>query len=276
MTEDELVAMYLLLLFGGSETTTNLLGNGFLALQKHRDQWDLLRRGPVAGGRRDGRADALRLAAPLPSPRGRRGLRAARHDATGRADRHHRDGGGQPRRGEVPGPGPARRDPGQQARAPVFAFGAHHCLGAALARLEGDVVFSTLLERFPDARLLDPDPRTPAARCCGRSRPCPRTSAPDEVGLPAGPPTGRRARRAVAGGLRSARRVDDVRRARPAGRPVRGVASAAGLVAGDRVLLLMPNAPETFELLVGCARAGLVAVPVNWRLAPERGGGGRC
>src|SRR4051812_36030492 len=51
MTEDELVAMYLLILFGGSETTTNLLGNGFLALQRHRDQWDLLREHPdlVAG-----------------------------------------------------------------------------------------------------------------------------------------------------------------------------------------------------------------------------------
>ena len=42
MTEDELVAMYLLILFGGSETTTNLLGNGFAALQRNRDQWDLL------------------------------------------------------------------------------------------------------------------------------------------------------------------------------------------------------------------------------------------
>src|SRR4051794_26376472 len=51
MTEDELVAMYLLILFGGSETTTNLLGNGFLDLQRHRDQWDLLRdnRDLVAG-----------------------------------------------------------------------------------------------------------------------------------------------------------------------------------------------------------------------------------
>jgi len=47
------------------------------------------------------------------------------------------------------------------------------------------------------------------------------------------------------------------------------VAHAAALVPGDRVLLLMPNAPQTFELLVGCARAGLVAVPVNWRLAPD-------
>jgi long-chain acyl-CoA synthetase len=45
--------------------------------------------------------------------------------------------------------------------------------------------------------------------------------------------------------------------------------SSAGLRPGDRVLLLIPNALETFELLVGCARAGLVAVPVNWRLAPD-------
>ncbi|WP_167762295.1 AMP-binding protein [Blastococcus sp. CT_GayMR20] len=43
---------------------------------------------------------------------------------------------------------------------------------------------------------------------------------------------------------------------------------AAGLRPGDRVLLLAPNAIETFEVLIGCARAGLVTVPVNWRLAP--------
>ncbi len=49
LTEDELVAMYLLILFGGSETTTNLLGNGFLALQRNRDQWDLLLRAARAG-----------------------------------------------------------------------------------------------------------------------------------------------------------------------------------------------------------------------------------
>ena len=71
MTEDELVAMYLLILFGGSETTTNLLGNGFLALQRHRDQWDLLVEDPSPGPRRGRRADALRLAAPLPAPGGR-------------------------------------------------------------------------------------------------------------------------------------------------------------------------------------------------------------
>jgi long-chain acyl-CoA synthetase len=53
-----------------------------------------------------------------------------------------------------------------------------------------------------------------------------------------------------------------------AGRVAAGFA-AAGLRPGDRVLLLIPNALETFELLIGCARAGLVAVPVNWRLAPD-------
>lgn len=46
-------------------------------------------------------------------------------------------------------------------------------------------------------------------------------------------------------------------------------ALAAGLRPADRVLLLLSNALETFEILVGCARVGLVAVPVNWRLAPD-------
>jgi acyl-CoA synthetase (AMP-forming)/AMP-acid ligase II len=45
-------------------------------------------------------------------------------------------------------------------------------------------------------------------------------------------------------------------------------ARAAGLVRGDRVLLLAQNPLEIFELLIGCSRAGLVLVPVNWRLSP--------
>lgn len=44
---------------------------------------------------------------------------------------------------------------------------------------------------------------------------------------------------------------------------------AAGLLPADRVLTLLPNGPEIFELLIGCARAGLVLVPMNWRLAPD-------
>ncbi len=53
-----------------------------------------------------------------------------------------------------------------------------------------------------------------------------------------------------------------------AGRVAAGLL-AAGLVPTDRVLTLLPNGPEIFELLIGCARAGLVLVPMNWRLAPD-------
>jgi cytochrome P450 len=40
-----------------------------------------------------------------------------------------------------------------------LAFGPHFCLGAALARLEGEIVFTTLVTRFPQARLLTDDIR---------------------------------------------------------------------------------------------------------------------
>jgi long-chain acyl-CoA synthetase len=43
---------------------------------------------------------------------------------------------------------------------------------------------------------------------------------------------------------------------------------AAGLRAGDRVLALLPSGIDMYELLLGCARAGLVLVPLNWRLSP--------
>ena len=51
-----------------------------------------------------------------------------------------------------------------------------------------------------------------------------------------------------------------------AGRVAAGL-RAAGLRPGDRVLALVPSGIETYEVLLGCARAGLVFVPVNWRLA---------
>jgi acyl-CoA synthetase (AMP-forming)/AMP-acid ligase II len=43
---------------------------------------------------------------------------------------------------------------------------------------------------------------------------------------------------------------------------------AAGLCRGDRVAALMGNRPEYFELYFACARAGLIAVPLNYRLTP--------
>jgi cytochrome P450 len=158
LTEDELVAMYLLILFGGSETTTNLLGNGFLALQRHRDQWDLLRDDPsLVRGSID---ELIRYDSPhhyLP--------RVAAEDF----DLHGTQvtAGqtvivvmGAANRDETVFADPDRLDVTRSNKLDhlSFAFGAHYCIGAALARLEGEVFFSTLVNRFPDARLLDDDP----------------------------------------------------------------------------------------------------------------------
>jgi hypothetical protein len=158
MTEDELVAMYLLILFGGSETTTNLLGNGFLDLQRHRDQWDLLRDNPdLVAGAMD---ELMRYDSPhhyLPR------VVAEDFELHGTALKAGQTAivvMGAANRDETKFPDPDRLDvtrPNKREHLSL-AFGAHHCLGAALARLEGDVVFSTLLRRFPDARLLDDQP----------------------------------------------------------------------------------------------------------------------
>jgi cytochrome P450 len=158
MTEDELVAMYLLILFGGSETTTNLLGNGFLDLQRHRDQWALLRKNPdLVAGAMD---ELMRYDSPhhyLPRVVAED---FELHGTTLRAGQTAIIVMGAANRDEAKFPDPDRLDvtrPNKREHLSL-AFGAHHCLGAALARLEGDVVFSTLLRRFPEARLLDDQP----------------------------------------------------------------------------------------------------------------------
>ena len=158
LTEDELVAMYLLILFGGSETTTNLLGNGFLTLQRHRDQWDLLVERPELV--RPAIDEMLRYDSPhhfLPRV-------VAEdfdlHGTTMRAGQTLIVLQGAANRDETKFPDPERFDilrPNKSEHL-SFAFGAHFCLGAALSRLEGELVFSTLVTRFPEARLLNEQP----------------------------------------------------------------------------------------------------------------------
>lgn len=158
MTEDELVAMYLLLLFGGSETTTNLLGNGFLALQRHREQWNLLVKDPsLVRGAMD---EVMRYDSPhhyLPRVVDQD---FELHGTQLKAGQTAIVLMGAANRDESVFPEPDRFDILRPNRANhlSFAFGAHHCLGAALARLEGEVVFQTLVTRFPSARLLDDQP----------------------------------------------------------------------------------------------------------------------
>lgn len=180
MTEDELVAMYLLILFGGSETTTNLLGNGFLNLQRHREQWDLLREHPeLVAGAMD---ELMRYDSPhhyLPRVVDQD---FELHSTTLKAGQTAIIVMGAANRDEAKFPDPDRLDVTRANKREhlSFAVGAHYCLGAALARLEGDVVFSTLLRRFPDARLLDDDPAYAGSAMLRAIR-----SLPVDLGTPA-------------------------------------------------------------------------------------------
>ena len=103
LDEDELFSTVTLLFFAGFLTTTNLIGNGLVALFDHPDE-----HGPPLGPARSGRLGRrgdppLRLAGPVRPPQRARGLRARRAAAR---RRRHRDG---PPGRRQPGPGPLRR-----------------------------------------------------------------------------------------------------------------------------------------------------------------------
>jgi cytochrome P450 len=157
LSEDELVAMYLLLLFGGSETTTNLIGNGFLALMRHRSQWDRLVADPsLVRGAVD---ELMRFDSPhqfLPR------VAASGFELAGRAISAgetiivlHAAANRDPLVFEQPDELDVTRP--NRGELLSLGHGPHFCLGSALARLEGEIVFSALVERFPQIRLRDPD-----------------------------------------------------------------------------------------------------------------------
>jgi cytochrome P450 len=152
LSDSELLATSNLLLIAGHETTTNLIGNGLLALLREPDELERLRNdmnllpaaieellrydGPVQATIRVAREDleiggyeveegSLLLV----------GIGAANHDPAIFNDPERLDVG---------------RDPNPHL---AFGFGAHFCLGAPLARLEGEIAFRALLERFPDIAL---------------------------------------------------------------------------------------------------------------------------
>jgi cytochrome P450 len=156
LDEDELLAMVGLLIFAGHETTSNLIGNGALALLDHPAQMARLHADP--GLIPQAVEELLRYCAPVMSP----APRFATEDTTL---------GGQPvRRGDalMVVLASADRDAAQFrdpedleiARALnrhiAFGQGIHFCLGAPLARLEGQIAFATLLRRLPDLRLAIP------------------------------------------------------------------------------------------------------------------------
>ena len=153
LSEAELFSMVALLLVTGHETTVNLIGNGALALMRAPAQLERLRA--------DDRLwpasveELLRFDGPVET-------------STSRWVREDTEFGGRTmRRGDLMRAviTAANRDPAQFARPDVmdirrvdnrhlaFGLGAHYCLGAPLARLEGIIALQTLFARLPAVRL---------------------------------------------------------------------------------------------------------------------------
>ena len=158
LSREELVATCTLLLFGGHETTTNLIGNGMLALLSHREQLALLKAQPELIG--PAIEEILRYNGPA-----RATVRLVKDD--------HEMGGRSLRAGErvflvnlsanrdpevfaEPDALDIQRNPGNHLG---FGVGIHYCLGAPLARLEGQLAISGLLNAFPNIDLAA-DPAT--------------------------------------------------------------------------------------------------------------------
>jgi pimeloyl-[acyl-carrier protein] synthase len=150
----ELLA-FLILLLAGNETTTNLIGNGLLALQRHPEQQARLRND--ANLMASAVEEILRFDSPVQGS-----IRLARQAANvGGVDIEpgmivvlllaaaNRD----PSVFERPDELDIARDPNDHL---AFGRGIHFCLGAQLARLEGSIAFASVLERFPRLALADP------------------------------------------------------------------------------------------------------------------------
>ncbi|WP_329454800.1 cytochrome P450 family protein [Streptomyces sp. NBC_01497] len=152
-TEDELVSLACLLLVAGHETTTNLIGNAFLALLLRPAAGSRLRENPdrIAGAL----DELLRFDSPVSTATFRHAtepLTLAGTDipagapvliALGAANRD-------PRRFADPGQLDLDRDAGGHL---AFGHGIHRCLGAPLARAEAEIALRSVLARFPGCRL---------------------------------------------------------------------------------------------------------------------------
>ena len=157
LSEDELIATCILLLIAGHETTVNLIGNGTLALLRHPEELRRLRETP--GLITSAVEELLRYDGPV--------QRTARITST-----EVTIGGRTIGKGEMVMPfiGAADRDPSQFSdpdrldlgrtdnRHIAFGWGIHFCLGAPLARIEGQIAIDTLVRRLPRLTLVDDEP----------------------------------------------------------------------------------------------------------------------
>ena len=153
LDEDELVAMVFLLLVAGHETTVNLIGNGTLALLNNPDQMERLVKDP--GLIESAVEELLRYDGPLKMAT----ERYAREDVTIAGTTIPQGelvfaGLASANRDERQFPDPERLDLAREPnRHLAFGQGVHYCLGAPLARLEGQIALNTLLRRARNLRL---------------------------------------------------------------------------------------------------------------------------
>jgi cytochrome P450 len=157
LTEDELLSTCTLLLVAGHETTVNLIGNGALALLRHPDQLARWRDDPSLA--RSGVEELLRYDPPVTMT-----ARIALEDIEVGGTTVETGGQvilllGAANRDPAQFPDPDRLDLARgQNHHLAFGHGIHFCLGAPLARVEGQVALSALMQRFPDLGLAADEP----------------------------------------------------------------------------------------------------------------------
>jgi cytochrome P450 len=157
LNDDELLSMILLLIVAGHETTVNLIASGMLALLAHPDQLERLRNEPALI--KPAVEELLRFTAPVETATERfaredvelAGVKIAQGDLVLAAI-------ASANRDESYFVNPDRLDITREPnRHLAFGLGIHFCLGASLARLEGQMAINTLLARTRDLQLaVDP------------------------------------------------------------------------------------------------------------------------
>jgi pimeloyl-[acyl-carrier protein] synthase len=152
LTQEELIANVTILLSAGHETTSNLIGNGLLALLRNPDQMQMLRDHPTLVA--SAVEEMMRYDNPVQIA-----YRSAAEDVE-IGGKHIRKGqlvnsvlaagNRDPERFSEPDRFDISRDEGRHLG---FGLGIHFCIGAPLVRLEAQIAFSTILRRFPELHL---------------------------------------------------------------------------------------------------------------------------
>jgi cytochrome P450 len=159
LSEDQLLATSVMILFAGHDSTVNLMGSGMLSLLRNPEQLRLLKQNPSIV--HNAVEEFLRFESPV-----------MRHDRVAREDFEFHGFNIRAKQRVILGLGAANRDP---ARFPnpdqlditrkdankhtTFGYGAHGCLGGSLAVLQAEIAFNLVLERLPGIRLGAEPPR---------------------------------------------------------------------------------------------------------------------